>query len=38
VKNYVAPELEIVVLNVENVITSSDNEIDLSGSGSDFWV
>lgn len=28
-KNYIAPEMDIVLLDVENIITSSqDNEID----------
>ena len=27
-KNYIAPKMDIVLLDVENIITDSDNEID----------
>ena len=27
-KNYIAPEMDIVLLQVEDIITSSDNEVD----------
>lgn len=34
-KNYIAPEMDIVLLNAENIITSSDNEI--SAEDNNFW-
>lgn len=27
-KNYIAPKMDIVLLQVEDIITSSDNEVD----------
>ena len=38
-KNYIAPQMDIVLLDVENVITSSqiDNELDLGGNAGDFF-
>lgn len=27
-KNYIAPEMDIVLLQVEDIITSSDNEVE----------
>ena len=34
-KNYIAPEMDIVLLQVEDIITSSDNEVDLEDGS--FW-
>ena len=37
-KNYIFPEMDIVMLSAEDIITSSDNEIDLGGNGADFFA